>query len=301
VILKLKERSGSSLPAIKKALRASKDQFRFINAALKSGVKKGTFVQNKGKYKVSAEAKKKPKKKAVKKKKKVVKKKKKKVKKKKKKRLCVQTDGCDKKKPPILKKNETTSESSVEKFLKGEDTKVKTKSENSDDENAGAKVFRFFVAVTVGIFVIAVFTFRFNFCIFAFQKLLHAGFGRSFVLFQDWRLFLVASIRLNAQSLLLLLLDLLLLLLHHFLLLFDRLLLGFFLGLRRHLVLALVLDKGSLLHSALEGSVDEAELILRGTKGLLDGRKRGSTSLLELEDHVLDLVLWCGVLTDGRG
>merc|ERR1712113_16847 len=103
----LKERSGSSLPAIKKALRASKDQFRFINAALKSGVKKGIFVQNKGKYKVSAEAKK-PKKKPVKKKKKVVKKKKKKVKKKKKKVV-------KKKKKPAKKKKAAKKKTSKKK------------------------------------------------------------------------------------------------------------------------------------------------------------------------------------------
>ena len=66
----LKERSGSSLPAIKKFLGASPAQYRFINAALRSGVSSGFFVKNKGKYKLSAEAKKGPKKKKKKKKKK---------------------------------------------------------------------------------------------------------------------------------------------------------------------------------------------------------------------------------------
>ena len=79
-ILALKERSGSSLPAIKKFLGASPAQYRFINAALRSGVASGFFVKNKGKYKLSAEAKKGPKKKKKKKKKKRKKKKKKKKK-----------------------------------------------------------------------------------------------------------------------------------------------------------------------------------------------------------------------------
>merc|ERR1712166_1328813 len=43
---------GSSLPAIKKALGAEQPQWRFINAALKSGVAKGVFTKNGGKYKV---------------------------------------------------------------------------------------------------------------------------------------------------------------------------------------------------------------------------------------------------------
>merc|ERR1712072_1498895 len=60
-ILALKERSGSSLQAIKKFLGASPAQYRFINAALRSGVASGFFVKNKGKYKLSAEAKKRPK------------------------------------------------------------------------------------------------------------------------------------------------------------------------------------------------------------------------------------------------
>merc|ERR1712138_120154 len=61
-ILALKERSGSSLPALKKFLNASPSQYRFINAALRSGVASGFFIKNKGKYKLSAEAKKPPKK-----------------------------------------------------------------------------------------------------------------------------------------------------------------------------------------------------------------------------------------------
>jgi hypothetical protein len=78
----LKERAGSSLQGIKKALNATPAQYRFINAALKAGVKSGFFVKNKGKFKLSAAAKKPPAKKKKKAKKKV-KKKKKKAKKKK--------------------------------------------------------------------------------------------------------------------------------------------------------------------------------------------------------------------------
>ena len=65
-IATLKARGGSSLPAIKKALGADPKQWRFINAALKSGVAKGDFTKNGGKYKVvkkAAPKKKKPKKK----------------------------------------------------------------------------------------------------------------------------------------------------------------------------------------------------------------------------------------------
>ena len=75
----MKERAGSSLQGIKKALNATPAQYRYINAALKAGVKSGFFVKNKGKYKLSAAAKKPP---AKKKKKKKAKKKKKKKKKK---------------------------------------------------------------------------------------------------------------------------------------------------------------------------------------------------------------------------
>ena len=61
-IIAAKERTGMSLPAIKKALKVTNKTKRFVNAALKSGVAKGVLVKNKGKYKVSAEAKKAPKK-----------------------------------------------------------------------------------------------------------------------------------------------------------------------------------------------------------------------------------------------
>ena len=61
-IIAAKERTGMSLPAIKKALKTTDKTKRFVNAALKSGVAKGVLVKNKGKYKVSAEAKKAPKK-----------------------------------------------------------------------------------------------------------------------------------------------------------------------------------------------------------------------------------------------
>ena len=84
VILSLKSRTGSSLPAIKKALGATQDQWRYINAALRKGVEAGFFVKNGGKYKLSAEAKKAPKKKKPKKKKAAKKKKPKKKAKKKK-------------------------------------------------------------------------------------------------------------------------------------------------------------------------------------------------------------------------
>ena len=59
----LKERAGSSLPAIKKFLKLDASKNRFLNAALSSGVKSGFFVKNKGKYKLGAAAKAKPKKK----------------------------------------------------------------------------------------------------------------------------------------------------------------------------------------------------------------------------------------------
>ena len=58
-LLALKEtRTGSSLPAIKKYLGASPAQYRYINAALRKGVATGFFIKNKGKYKLSPEAKK---------------------------------------------------------------------------------------------------------------------------------------------------------------------------------------------------------------------------------------------------
>ena len=53
----LKERAGSSLPAIKKFLKLDASKNRFLNAALSSGVKSGFFVKNKGKYKLGAAAK----------------------------------------------------------------------------------------------------------------------------------------------------------------------------------------------------------------------------------------------------
>jgi len=72
-IASLKERSGSSLQAIKKALGAAPNQWRFINAALKSGTASGLYTKNGGKYKnvkQAAPKKKKAKKKTVVKKKK---------------------------------------------------------------------------------------------------------------------------------------------------------------------------------------------------------------------------------------
>ena len=41
-------------------MNATPAQYRYINAALKAGVKSGFFVKNKGKYKLSAAAKKPP-------------------------------------------------------------------------------------------------------------------------------------------------------------------------------------------------------------------------------------------------
>ena len=49
-----------SLPALKKALKITDATKRYLNGALKSGTEKGVLVKNKGKYKVSAEAKKAP-------------------------------------------------------------------------------------------------------------------------------------------------------------------------------------------------------------------------------------------------
>lgn len=59
-IIASKERTGLSLPALKKKLKVTDATKRFVNAALRSGVAKGVLVKNKGKYKVSAEAKKAP-------------------------------------------------------------------------------------------------------------------------------------------------------------------------------------------------------------------------------------------------
>ena len=55
----LHQRAGSSLQAIKKDLDADREQWRFINAALKSGVADGTFTKNGGKYKTVRKGKKK--------------------------------------------------------------------------------------------------------------------------------------------------------------------------------------------------------------------------------------------------
>merc|ERR1712166_1445348 len=49
----MKERSGSSLPSIKRALCAAPKSWRYINNALKKGVASGAFIKNKGKYKNS--------------------------------------------------------------------------------------------------------------------------------------------------------------------------------------------------------------------------------------------------------
>ena len=47
-ILALRDRQGSSLPAIKKNLNLTADKFRFLNSALKKGVESGAFIKNKG-------------------------------------------------------------------------------------------------------------------------------------------------------------------------------------------------------------------------------------------------------------
>lgn len=44
-ILALKERSGSSLPALKKYMNLSPDKFRHLNLALKNGVSSGALVK----------------------------------------------------------------------------------------------------------------------------------------------------------------------------------------------------------------------------------------------------------------
>jgi hypothetical protein len=62
-ILGLRDRSGSSLPAIKKFVNAVPEQYRHINAALRKGVKSGYFIKNGGKYRLGPEAK--PKKKIM--------------------------------------------------------------------------------------------------------------------------------------------------------------------------------------------------------------------------------------------
>ena len=115
-IASLKERSGSSLQAIKKALGAAPNQWRFINAALKSGTASGLYTKNGGKYKNVKQAA--PKKKKAK-KKKVVKKKKKKAKKKK---------VTKKKKKKTKKKKATKKKATKKKAKKKKATKKKKKS-----------------------------------------------------------------------------------------------------------------------------------------------------------------------------
>ena len=104
----LKDRAGSSLAAIKKFLKLDPSKNRFLNAALASGVKSGFFVKNKGKYKLSPEAKKPAKKKVAKKKKPAKKKKAKKKKpakkKKAKKKKAPKKKKAKKKKPAKKKK-----------------------------------------------------------------------------------------------------------------------------------------------------------------------------------------------------
>lgn len=57
-ILGLRDRSGSSLPAIKKWLNATTPpQYRYINDALRKGVDSGYFIKNGGKYRLGPEAK----------------------------------------------------------------------------------------------------------------------------------------------------------------------------------------------------------------------------------------------------
>lgn len=62
-ITELKDRTGSSMQAIKKHMLADMGDKKWMNAvflkALKSGVESGDFVQNKNSYKLSAEFKKK--------------------------------------------------------------------------------------------------------------------------------------------------------------------------------------------------------------------------------------------------
>ena len=53
-IITLGERQGSSLPALKKALKTTDATKRFLNAALKKGVEDGTLIKNGGKFKVNA-------------------------------------------------------------------------------------------------------------------------------------------------------------------------------------------------------------------------------------------------------
>ena len=56
VIMAVNNHTGTSLPAIKKALGCDRSQWRFVNAALRSGLSDGTFVKNGGKFKVANNA-----------------------------------------------------------------------------------------------------------------------------------------------------------------------------------------------------------------------------------------------------
>jgi len=112
-ILALKDRTGSSVPAITKWIETEKKApvpaKHVMKAALKKGVADGTLVQVKNSYKVSAEAKKamkpkKPKKKAAPKKKKAAPKKKKTAAKKK----TTKKKAAPKKKTAPKKKKTTT-------------------------------------------------------------------------------------------------------------------------------------------------------------------------------------------------
>ena len=113
-IMELCDKSGSSLQAIKKQLQAKKEQWRFINAALKSSVSKGTIIKNGGKYLI-VPMRAAPKKKSV-----------KKVKKVKKEAIAVKTEESvvkkkSKKKSKKIKKSKkttTTSDKAEKKALK---------------------------------------------------------------------------------------------------------------------------------------------------------------------------------------
>ena len=115
-IASLKERMGSSLPSIKKALNVDQKQWRFVNKALKDGTAQGVFTKTKGKYKVVKVAKKKVvKKKKVAKKKKVVKKKKKATKKKATKKKATKKKATKKKSTKKKAKKKTKKKSSKKK------------------------------------------------------------------------------------------------------------------------------------------------------------------------------------------
>ncbi|CAM9189117.1 unnamed protein product, partial [Hapterophycus canaliculatus] len=63
-IKNLKDRGGSSVPAIKKSITATYPELKFVPFQLRNALKRGTeagkFVKVKGSYKLSAEAKKPP-------------------------------------------------------------------------------------------------------------------------------------------------------------------------------------------------------------------------------------------------